>query len=202
MPITFLVRQTLSCITLAILLIGYGAIPAGARNADHFVTTDANKGKDREGSAVKSSPALSLTHKAGKAALEIRFPHSKVQILPLKTDASVNPQTANATVELVASVSNKTLIIQDTHASRPGPLSMCQAGQESFLRVIRLAPLGEILSLKLASCRDDIELASPGLEWHADTATLKIRWLSVVNRTAQEKTLHIGSDGTIILSPQ
>jgi hypothetical protein len=202
MPTTFLVRQALWCVSLASLLTGCAAMPAGAGNGAgsagyQAAATAASQGNDKDG----RSPVLNLAHEAGKAALEIRFPSAQAQILPLNTDANVDPKTAGATVELVASVGRQTLLVQDTYASRPGPLSMCQAGQESFLRVIQLAPLKEIFSLKLASCRDNIELASPGLEWHADTATLKIHWLSDANHTAQEKTLQIDRDGKIAQSP-
>jgi hypothetical protein len=204
MPTTFLVKQTLWRLTLASVLAGCGAIPAGSGNAGSSAATGAtaaSQGKDQDDSVDGRTPILNLAHKAGKAALEIKFPGSEAQSLPLRTDANVDPKTANATVELVASAWSKTLLIQDTYASRPGPLSMCQAGQESFLRVIRLAPLEEVLSLKLASCRDNIELGSPGLEWHADTATLKIHWLSDVNHLVQEGSLQIGRDGTIVGSP-
>jgi hypothetical protein len=203
MPTTFLVKQTLGRMMLASVLAGCGAIPAGAGNAGPSAATGASAASQakEEAGADGRSPVLNLAHKAGKAALEIKFPGSEAQSLPLRTDANVDPNTASATVELVASAWSKTLLIQDTYASRPGPLSMCQAGQESFLRVVRLAPLEEVLSLKLASCRDNIELASPGLEWHADTATLKIHWLSDVNHIVQERSLQIGRDGTIVSSP-
>lgn len=174
---------------LAILLAGCAAMPGGAD-------------KDAHASVDRGLPVLNLAHEAGKAALEIRFPSAKAQVLPLETDANVNPESGLATAELVAFAWSKTLLVKDTYASRPGPLSMCQAGQESFLRVIGLAPLEEILSFKLASCRDDIELASPGMEWHADTATLTIRWLSDVDHITQEKTLRIGRDGAIVTSPR
>ena len=181
MRTTFLVRQALWPQVvpglLASLLAGCAVMPAGV---------------DR------GLPALNLDHRAGKAALKIRFPRAKAQILPLDTDAKVDPASGTATVELVASAWSNTLLVQDTYASKPGPLSMCQAGQESFLRVIRLAPLKEILSVKLASCHDNIELASPGLEWHADTGILKIRWLSDVNHLAHERTLQIARDGSIV----
>lgn len=210
MRTTFLVRQALwrrcAHALLASLVAGCGAMPADAGKvagqAGESAATAANGTKDEDASVDRGVPVLNLAHEVGKAALEIRFPSEKAQILPLKTDANVNPGSGIATVELVASVWSNTLVVQDTYASMPGPLSMCQAGQESFLRVIGLAPLKEILSFKLASCRDDIELASPGLEWDAHTATLKIRWLSDVNHIAQEKTLRIARDGTIVPSLQ
>lgn len=185
------------------LLAGCAAMPACALSVASLAgpSAAASTVADKVAVLERRTPVLHLRHKAGKARLEIRFFHERVRILPLKTDASVNPKNASATVEIVARVSNTTLLIQDTYSSRPGALSMCQAGQETFLRVIALAPLKEMLSLKLASCRENIELASPGLEWQADSRALKIRWLSGPDHTAQEKILTIGSDGSAILSP-
>lgn len=206
MPTTFLVKKiALQRIALAGLLASCAAMPAGAgtvpRQAAQATAIAANTGTDKVASMDARAPVLKLAHRAGKARLEIKLPDAKAQILPLKTDASVNPKSPSATVDLMAYVSNNTLLIQDTYASRPGPLSMCQAGEETFLRVIQLAPLKEILRLKLASCRENIELASSGLEWQPDTATLKIHWLSNPNSTAQEKTLQISSKGEATLSP-
>lgn len=222
MPTTFWAdRVPLSRLALASMLAGctvLSSLPACAAadatlNANAAANPAANQSEMRVtkpasttasantlASADGSAPVLNLTQKAGKARLEIRMTGGKVQSLPLKTDASVNPKNATGTVELVALVANKTLLIQDSRASRPGPLSMCQAGQETFLRVIQLAPLKEILSLKLASCRDNMELATPGLTWQADTSTLKISWLSGPDHTPQEKTLHIDAEGKATLS--
>lgn len=212
MPTTFWVnRAPLSSLALVSLLAGYlPSLPAcaatDAKQAANLAeiqsvkpassTAGANTLANKDGSV----PVLSMTHKGGQARLDIRMPDGKVKSLPLKTDASVNPKDASASVELVASIANKTLLIQDSRASRPGPLSMCQAGQETFLRVIQLAPLKEILTLKLAGCRDNMELATPGMTWQADTSTLKINWLSGPDHTTQEKNLHINANGEATLT--
>lgn len=206
MPTTFLAEQTvLRRIARAGLLAGCALMSAGAGNAVSQAgpcsAVNAVSGAAKVSVTDARAPVLNLAHKAGKARLEITSPGAGAQGLPLKTDANVDPRRAGATVALVASVSDKILLVQDTYASRPGPLSMCQAGEESFLRVIQLAPLKQLLSLKLASCRDNIELASPGLEWQAATATLGIHWLSGPNHTAEVKMVQIASNGEIILSP-
>jgi hypothetical protein len=36
----------------------------------------------------------------------------------------------------------------------------------------------QTLRLKLAGCRENVERDDPGLEWNAQTATLKIHWLA------------------------
>jgi hypothetical protein len=71
------------------------------------------------------------------------------------------------------------LIVIDTYPSRPGGGSYCQAGQERFLNVLRLDddPARATLRLKLASCRQNIELADDGLEWSPADSTLRVRWL-------------------------
>lgn len=213
MPTTFWAnRAPLTRLALASLLTGFlSSLPAcaatDAKQAANPAEIQEAKPANNTASANTlvsadgSVPVLKLIHKAGKTRLDIRMPGGKVQSLPLKADASVNPKNPSGSVELVASIANKTLLIQDNRASRPGPLSMCQAGQESFLRVIQLAPLKEILTLKLASCRDNMELATPGLTWQADTASLKINWLSGPDHTTQEKTLQVGADGKATLSP-
>lgn len=206
MPTTFLIKQpALRRIALAGLLAGCAVMSAGSGNAGSQTgpssAMDAASGGEKGTGTERPVPVLNLAHKAGKARLEITSPGARAQRLSLKTDASVDPRSAGATVALVASVSDKILLIQDTYASRPGPLSMCRAGEESFLRVIQLAPLKQLMSLKLASCRDNIELASPGLEWQAASATLAIHWLSGPSHTAEERTVQIASNGEVILSP-
>lgn len=49
--------------------------------------------------------------------------------------------------------------------------------------------------IKLASCRQNIELGSPGLEWRPESSTLDIEWLSGPTKPGEpaELTLRIGS---------
>jgi hypothetical protein len=71
----FLVRQTFWRVTLAILLTGCGAIPAGAGDADQSAATAGNQGKDKDASVDGRLPVLNLAYKGNKAALKIKFPH-------------------------------------------------------------------------------------------------------------------------------
>ncbi len=144
-------------------------------------------------------PKLKLSYQAGQAKLELKPESGKAQTLLLKTDAYVNPASHSATLELIAALPH-TLVLQDSYASRPASLAMCQAGQESFLRVIRRVPLKEMLRIKLASCRENIELATPGLTWQAETASLHIHWLSGPNQGEQQQKLQIDRDGKPSLS--
>jgi hypothetical protein len=65
----------------------------------------------------------------------------------------------------VAEIPDSILIVVDAYYSIPGGMSYCQAGQESFLRVVSFSgkhPV-ETYRVKLESCRDNIELVSQRL---------------------------------------
>jgi len=85
---------------------------------------------------------------------------------------------AGVDVQVVAEIGSS-LVIVDTYLSRPGGGSYCQAGQERFLRILRLddGVPQETVRLKLASCWQNIELADPGLQWSPNDSTLRISWL-------------------------
>ena len=80
-------------------------------------------------------------------------------------------------------------------------MSYCQAGEERFLRVIEIASKRptETYRVKLESCRDNIELASPGLKWSPETKSLNIHWLSAPGQIgkSEDRTLTIGTDGKV-----
>jgi len=109
----------------------------------------------------------------------------------------VTPAATPSNVQLVAEVTGTTLVVVDTYPSLPGGLAYCQAGEERFLRVIALAPAGpeEMLRIKLASCRQNIELTDPGVEWLESSSTLRVHWLLGPSSRAQpeELTLRIGA---------
>ena len=116
--------------------------------------------------------------------------------LDVQVDATVSPESTPTDVQVVGEAKGA-LIIVDTYASIRGGLSYCQAGEERFLRVVSLAQPTpeETLRVKLASCRQNIELGTPGLEWHSDSSTLDIKWLSGPAKPGEpaELTLRMGS---------
>lgn len=72
------------------------------------------------------------------------------------------------------------VVVVDTYLSAPLGLSMCQAGEERFLRVVSLAASHAELafSIKLESCRDSIELAADAPpRWNPDSRTLEGQWM-------------------------
>ena len=90
------------------------------------------------------------------------------------------------------------MCIRDS-ASRPGGLSYCQAGEERFLRVISIIrrPARETLRIKLESCRDNIELATPGIAWEPERAALQLNWLQgpQAGGGPQTRTIKINAEG-------
>jgi len=119
--------------------------------------------------------------------------------LSVERDATVNPNSKPATITLVGEIPGSVLILTDVYPSIAGGLSYCQAGTESFLRVISTSGkrLHETYSTKLESCHDNIELASPGVKWLSATNTLEIHWLSAPGKAGQteNRTLVLGANG-------
>jgi hypothetical protein len=119
--------------------------------------------------------------------------------LRVERDATVTEGVNPASLKLVAEIPGSALILTDTYPSIPQGMSYCQAGQEVFLRVVTVSgkrPV-ETYRTKLESCRDNIELASPGLEWTPETRTLEIHWLSAPGGAdkPEDHTLKIRPDG-------
>ena len=125
--------------------------------------------------------------------------------LVLPVDATVVPSSVPVAARLVGEVPGEALIVTDAHASRPGGMGLCQSGTERFLRVLRTDQGGggggakETYRVKLESCRDDIELATPGLDWQPATGTLRIEWLQGpgVKGVAETRLLRIGAGGAV-----
>lgn len=117
----------------------------------------------------------------------------------VERDATVAAGQAPVSLKLVAEIPDSMLILIDSYQSIPGGMSYCQAGEESFLRVLSISgkrPV-ETYRTKLESCRDNLELASPGLEWSPETKTLDIHWLSAPGKGGkpEDRALKIGEDG-------
>lgn len=85
---------------------------------------------------------------------------------------------AGVDIQVIAEMESSVVVV-DTYLSRPGSGSYCQAGQERFLRILRLDNdvAQATLSIKLASCWQEIELNDPGVEWSAADSRLHVQWL-------------------------
>lgn len=117
----------------------------------------------------------------------------------MSRDANVADAAQASRIDVVGELPGLAVIVADTYPSKPAGMSMCQAGEERFLRVISVtepAPK-ETYAVKLESCRDNLELAESGLEWRADTATLRIGWLLGPSKTGKPEMqeITIGKDG-------
>ena len=136
----------------------------------------------------------------GKTRLDIRTPVGTRHKLWLTRDATVARRARPTAVEVVGELKATAIVLLDTYPSvSGGSMSYCQAGEERFLRVISIVkPLPrETFRVKVVSCRDNVELASPGIEWQPASATLRIHWLqgAAPKGMPEERTLVIGRDG-------
>jgi hypothetical protein len=118
----------------------------------------------------------------------------KTQIL-LSRDETVVPASRILAFELLAEKPTGVYVVTDRYASRPGPMSYCQAGQEQFVRVLALAHglkggLHETFSLKVESCRSNLELGPAGLSWDDASSALTVD-------ADQPKRFRVSEDGLV-----
>jgi hypothetical protein len=128
---------------------------------------------------LQSLPAAIEARQA--AAVELTFADSSGLNFSLRVvpDQFSAPETSAQEVQVIALTGGDKLVLVDSFASRPGPMSMCQAGVERTLRVVRVhrGIASQVRQLKVASCHTGLELAEPPFKWSAATSTLTIRWL-------------------------
>lgn len=128
---------------------------------------------------LASEGALAYATRAGKTRFEVHVGTKVRHVLVLSRDAMVSPSAAPSSVKVVAEMKGPTLILIDTYPSVAGGMSLCKAGEERFLRVLAMSGKQpkETLRIKLESCRENIELAAPGIVWQAPSSTLNLDWL-------------------------
>ena len=117
----------------------------------------------------------------------------------LEGDGDIRPGSP-VSLKLIART-YRVLIFVDSHPSKPGGLQLCQAGRESFLRVIStdLPGPSETFHIKLESCRHNYELALEGISWDASSRSLRLHWLqSPKDGKDLEMTLHINDAGHVV----
>jgi hypothetical protein len=104
-----------------------------------------------------------------------------------------------ATLKLVASL-HSGVIFTDSYSSSPGGLHECQAGTESFLRILSFGKPRPAFtySTKLESCVQNTELSLDGVTWDASTHRLTIHWLSAPGSLKPlDTTLTLNEDGHV-----
>jgi len=153
----------------------------------------------QESVQLASGKQLTFSASGNRTVFSIQRATGEARRLLVERDATVAENVNPASVKLVAEIPGSALILVDTYPSLPAGMAYCQAGQESFLRVIavsRRRPV-ETYRTKMESCRDNIELASPGLKWTPETRTLNIHWLSAPGSAGklEDRTLKIRRDG-------
>jgi hypothetical protein len=149
--------------------------------------------------AVQSTvaPTVSGRTVAGGTELVIATPGQQ-RVVTVHRDDTVAAEAPPAEITLIGTLPGVAVIVTDRYASTPGGMSYCQAGEEQFLRVIAIGDTTPLATLnqKVASCRQNIELADPGIEWNAATSTLRVQWLTGPDG-ATSRTYHVDSKGSV-----
>ena len=146
---------------------------------------------------LASGGTLRYVTQSGGTLVEIRPPRgggAKTQVL-LKRDETVAPASRVQSFQLLGEKPGGVYVISDGYSSRPGPMSYCQAGKEQFVRVLARQPgskagLHETFSLKVASCRSNLELGPGGLAWDGDSSKLLVDG-------ERQKRYRVGENGLV-----
>jgi hypothetical protein len=158
-------------------------------------TAEASGTSPRAGTSTVAAPA----EQGSKRELVVRSASGTQYRVQVMRDDTVNPAAQPSEVQLIGESKDVALVVVDSYPSRPGGLSYCQAGKERFLRIISVAqkPPRETFRVKLESCRDNIELASPGIEWLPSSTAVRINWLLGPAKKGQPetRTLRIDREG-------
>jgi hypothetical protein len=151
------------------------------------------------GQGAASGPRVSVTgrNENGRTRLELHRGAADAGTVLVDRDDTVDADADPNAVDVIADLPGVAVAIADQYPSAPGALSFCQAGDERFLRVVSLAGTkpAQTLSVKVASCRDNLELSEPAIEWVADGSLLRIHWLTGPNGAPEMRAFHIGADG-------
>ncbi|CAN5529967.1 hypothetical protein BH10ACI4_BH10ACI4_34220 [soil metagenome] len=146
-----------------------------------------------------TSAAVAQQSVAPRARLKIPAPNGQEWRVRVALDRRAKGSAARS-VKVIAAMAGA-MVVVDTYPSRAGGMHLCQAGEESFLRVFRTTKYKatETFHEKLESCRDNIELASPGLQWTAETKTLNVEWLSSPGKAGQggKQKLEVGANAGV-----
>lgn len=145
-----------------------------------------------------NNPPAVRTAAKSWAPLEVQSPSGTHYSVWVVRDASIPVGATPDNIEFVAETGKRVLIFIDSYPSISGGMSYCQAGRERFLRIASIARklAVETFQVKVESCRGNIELASPGIEWLPESATLRIHWLQGPDGSGkpEARSIHIGPD--------
>jgi hypothetical protein len=149
--------------------------------------------------AASAPLAMSAHTESGRTRLELRRGGTDLGAVLLNRDATVETDAEANAVDVIADVPGVAVAVADQYPSSPGALSFCQAGDERFLRVLSLAAgkAAETLTVKVASCRDNLELSDPAIEWIAGQSLLRIHWLTGPNGAPEMRIFHVDAKGNV-----
>jgi len=147
-----------------------------------------------EGTAARNGSVPPNASDVPRSFVDIATPSGKKLRIPVEGDQYTRVDVG-VDVQVVAELGSSVAVV-DTYLSRPGGASYCQAGQERFLRILRLddSEPQVTLRLKLSSCWQEIELIDPGVEWSPADSTLRVHWLlgPTSKMQPEELTLRLG----------
>lgn len=128
-------------------------------------------------------------------------PDQPPRVWQVPRDAHVPPAAPLLSVQLLAAT-DAWLLVRDSYPSRLNQgQGACGAGEEVFLRVLRLQPARQTLQVKLASCWQNLELdaSAPGegVWWDAAGQTLQVRWLPGSAPSRLSRRWRVGPDGAV-----
>jgi hypothetical protein len=140
--------------------------------------------------AITLASGGTLRYSTERNSTRVELRPSKAQVL-LPRDETIAPGSPVQGFELLAQKPSGVYVITDRYASRPGPMSYCQSGQEQFVRVLkRSRGLRQTFSRKVQSCRSNLELGPAGVSWDNASSTLTIDG-------DQPKRYRIADDGLV-----
>lgn len=135
---------------------------------------------------------------AGPGRTKLVFNAGRGPVLVVTRDSVVPAAARPEQAQLLGTLGDTVAIVADSYRSRLNQGSgQCGAGEERFLRVVRLVPrpAKETYRTKLASCWNDIELQTEsGVQWSPASGELQIRWLLGPVPTLR---LQIDADGSV-----
>ncbi len=142
--------------------------------------------------AVERRPADPVTEEA----IDIPVPGSRALRVPVAIDPALIAPGGRHQVTPMGGARGRYLLVIDSYASRPQGLSRCQAGQESWVRLIDLRTRREIYHRLVESCLTNVEPGDPPARWTADGQGITLDLVSSAPVNAR-----IATDGTVTETP-
>ena len=186
----------IGCLASALLI---GCLSCAGRAADPKPQAPAPSARTTSAGEDTSRVAASRVEN-GLTQVELLVAGGDRRTLVLPRDPTVDSQTAPSDITVLGEIRDVAIVLIDTYASRSGGLSYCQAGEEQFLRVVSLATpgAGEVATTKVASCRENLELADARIELDRPSRIVRIHWLSGPGKKPEVREIRIGTDGRVL----